>query len=262
MVDGQMIITSMTIVVIIVAIIQVTYYCCKQHFTDPKTGVMYSTRMSEVDIKNLKKGQVKMTGMLYEFDRICRKYGLSYWCMGGTLVGTLRNAGWVPWDGDLDVAMIDSDYEIFYKVAQKELPKNLWLQDERHDKKHNKTHNKIRDLNSCYDKWIKTPRKHLNGLCLDIFLYKVVGDKLIAHKNENISKHDEVYHYNFIFPLKEMEFENISVYVPNDYKQYSINSWGSYPPRNPPLKDRYTHEGRIIPDKPCSWHKKEYPKLY
>tara|TARA_B110000908_G_C10263329_1_gene461111 strand:- start:908 stop:1573 length:666 start_codon:yes stop_codon:yes gene_type:complete len=218
--------------------------------------------MSTLDIANLKKGQAKMTRMMYEFDRICRKYELSYWCMGGTLVGTLRHAGWVPWDGDLDVGMLDSDYDVFYKVAEKELPKDLWLQDARHDKNHHKVHNKIRDLNSCYDKWIKGPKKYLNGLCLDIFLYKKEYNKLVAYKNENISKHDEVYDINFIFPPKEMEFEGISVYVPNNYQQYSINSWGTYPPQTPSLEHRFPHEGRIIPDKPCSWHKKEYPQLY
>ncbi len=254
--------TIICIVIIVIFIILVAYYYSKECITDYDTGIELSKRLSKEDLVNLKKGQKKMTRMLYEFDRICRKYNLSYWCMGGTLIGTLRHAGWVPWDGDLDVAMLDTDYEKLYKVAIKELPNDMWLQDSRDDKKHHKVHRKIRDKNSCYHKWIKTLLKHHNGLCLDIFIYKHEGNKLVSEKNINISKHDEVYDMNFIFPLKEMNFEYVKVYVPNNYIQYSINSWGSYPPKLPGISSRYPHEGRIIPHTTCSHHKKIYPAMY
>lgn len=255
-------ITSAVIIVLVsVAIMQFCQCLSRSDFIDAKTGIKYSSRMTETDIANLKRGQEKMTRMLREFDRVCRKYGLSYWCMGGTLIGTLRHAGWVPWDGDLDVAMIDSDYEVLFSVAPFELPKDMWLKDKRNDKHHSREHAQIRDLNSCYDKYIKMPRKSHGGLCLDIFLYKKKYDRLIAYPNVHISPHDRSYHYNFIFPLKEMKFEDISVYIPNNYEQYSINSWKSYPPPLPHLYMRMPHEGRIIPDKACPWHKTEYPNL-
>ena len=34
---------------------------------------------------NLRKGQKIMTKMFKEFDKICRKYGLKYWAIGGTI---------------------------------------------------------------------------------------------------------------------------------------------------------------------------------
>ena len=39
------------------------------------------------DVDNLRVGQRKMTLMLEEFDRICRKYNLTYWLNGDTLNG-------------------------------------------------------------------------------------------------------------------------------------------------------------------------------
>ena len=58
---------------------------------------------------NLKKGQKMMTKMFKEFDKICRKYGLKYWAIGGTLIGAVRHNGWIPWDGDIDVVMESKD---------------------------------------------------------------------------------------------------------------------------------------------------------
>lgn len=260
MLMGIQLLAFMTVILII--IFQTSYYCIRGRYTDPVSGIELSARLSKDDFINLRHGQKKMTRMLREFDRICRKYGLRYWCMGGTLIGTLRHKGWVPWDGDLDVAMIDSDYEILYKVAKDELPRDLWLQDKRDDPRHHKIHKKIRDLNSCYIKWVGGNPKYLNGLCLDIFMYKISGNKLVAHDNPNISAHDKVYDVEFIFPLRNARFEDVSVYIPNQYKQYSINSWGHYPPKLPSVNKRYPHEGRIVPFTACSHHKKQYPKLY
>jgi lipopolysaccharide cholinephosphotransferase len=58
-----------------------------------------------------------MTEMLRSFDKVCRKYNLKYWCVGGTFIGTIRHHGWIPYDGDVDVCMLDTDYEIFRSKA-------------------------------------------------------------------------------------------------------------------------------------------------
>ena len=63
-----------------------------------------------------------------EFDRICRKYDLSYSMEGGTLLGAVKFQDFVPWDDDIDVIMRRKDYEIFLKVAPKELGQNYFLQ--------------------------------------------------------------------------------------------------------------------------------------
>lgn len=52
-----------------------------------------------------------MLKLLRVFDEICRKNNLKYWLDGGTLIGAIRHNGFIPWDDDIDVAMLSDDYE-------------------------------------------------------------------------------------------------------------------------------------------------------
>ncbi len=59
--------------------------------------------------------------MLQEVDRICKMHNLSYWLDFGTLLGAVRHRGFIPWDDDMDIAMVDSDYQKFLSIVDEEL---------------------------------------------------------------------------------------------------------------------------------------------
>lgn len=70
------------------------------------------------DRKKLWNAQIEL---VLEFQRICKKHNLKYFAYGGTLLGAVRHKGFIPWDDDVDLAMLRPDYERFKQVAAKEI---------------------------------------------------------------------------------------------------------------------------------------------
>ncbi|MBQ6733928.1 MAG: LicD family protein [Lachnospiraceae bacterium] len=60
--------------------------------------------------------------VLSEIDRVCRKYNLPWYADNGTLLGTVRHGGYIPWDDDIDICMMRHDMDRLFDVAEKELP--------------------------------------------------------------------------------------------------------------------------------------------
>lgn len=58
-------------------------------------------------------------------DEVCRKYGIRYIMCYGSLIGTVRHKGFIPWDDDIDIGMLRADYERFLEVVPLELPPYL-----------------------------------------------------------------------------------------------------------------------------------------
>ncbi len=97
--------------------------------------------------------------VLFEIDRICKKYGITYFADWGSILGAVRHGGYVPWDDDLDICMKREDYNRFREVADKELPKEF----------------AIHDFRSKEDHWL--------------FLVRVVNSNQISFGEEHLKKY-------------------------------------------------------------------------
>jgi phosphorylcholine metabolism protein LicD len=245
---------------IFICIVSIIYYYCIIYKNITKENFL-NIKFNSNHNENLIIAQKKMTNMFYEFNRICDKYNLNYWCIGGTFVGTIRHNGWVPWDGDIDVGMLHDDYKKFKEYAKSELPKTMALFDSSINGL-----SRIRDLYSQYIDSLDDINHQ--GLQIDIFLYDIKYEnnkkvvKFIGSNDFMESYKENVFDYDDVFPLVKGTFENIQVNIFNKYKKLSKHIFGDYPPPMPNEEKRYTHEGNIDPINPAPYYFTKFKELY
>ena len=79
-----------------------------------REGFYISTMMKRYWASQLK--------VLSSIAKVCEKHGIKWFADCGTLLGAIRHEGYIPWDDDLDICMLRSDWLRFFEVAEKELP--------------------------------------------------------------------------------------------------------------------------------------------
>lgn len=149
--------------------------------------------------------QLKQLEILKVIDDICQRNNISYWLDGGTLLGAVRHGGFIPWDDDIDIAMMQDDLERFNVIAQKELPDNLILQiPEKEQTKEPIV--KVRDTNSFYLEDSDDLRaKYDKGLYVDIFPfipYPDVSPKFVKTVVRGISRAYSILHKPHYYSLR------------------------------------------------------------
>jgi len=119
---------------------------------------------------DLRKAQMRMLDILKVVDGICQKHGLKYWLTCATLLGAIRHGGFVPWDDDLDIAMMRDDYLKLMEILPKELPDNLELQNDVTEPGYVYLYAKVRDKNSLIVETCDVNKRFKQqGLFIDIF---------------------------------------------------------------------------------------------
>ena len=78
--------------------------------------------MTQNDIKEIQRIDSEI---LWNVIDICDRHNIDYFMVYGSLIGTVRHGGPIPWDDDVDIGMTRENYMKFLEVAPKELdPRN------------------------------------------------------------------------------------------------------------------------------------------
>lgn len=137
------------------------------------------------------------------------KYGVQYWAEGGTILGILRHGGLIPWDDDIDIAILLEDCPKFMK-AYEELKNKYPI-------------NLTPSLLKVYvpESWIYDKNVLFGTPTLDIFIMKKQKDKIITISDGMKLKWPNWYYYDKeLFPLKLYQFGPIKIYGPASCKAY------------------------------------------
>lgn len=65
-----------------------------------------------LDLKEIKNLQLSI---LKEIHNFCIENDIQYSLAHGTLLGAVRHKGFIPWDDDIDICLLEKDYELFMK---------------------------------------------------------------------------------------------------------------------------------------------------
>ncbi|MCK9471607.1 MAG: LicD family protein [Bacilli bacterium] len=123
-----------------------------------------------MDLDNLiiKNIQLHLLEMVKSFHLICKKHDLSYYLIGGTLLGAVRHKGFIPWDDDIDVGMPREDYDKFMLLPESELPPNLVKMTKwGNQSKGSFLYMKLSDINTTLVESYE--EKQVSGVFIDIF---------------------------------------------------------------------------------------------
>lgn len=79
----------------------------------------------EITLRDL---QNILTTMMKDIDKVLQKNKIEYLLFSGTALGAVRHQGFIPWDDDLDIAVMRDDYDALLNALKKDLPSKYLFQ--------------------------------------------------------------------------------------------------------------------------------------
>lgn len=190
-------------------------------FKTAKPAKTHTFPRSPKDQNNLHEDKIALKDIV----TILEKNNIPYWVDCGTCLGTYRHEGVIPWDNDIDIAVLEPDFENIKRALNKLDPEKYIVFDwSSRDKP--KTYLKVHVKNS--------------DILIDLYHYRIDPENntlgYILSNEDNLflseswrarERHYKIpVSFDLIFPLKRARFDGIDVLVPNKMEEYLMVRYG------------------------------------
>ena len=129
--------------------------------------------MTPQELKMLQKIQIEL---IAEVDRICKKCGIKYNMVGGTMLGAIRHQGYIPWDDDADIGFLREEYEKFREACKTELDNKYYMQDFRDTPGYRWGYGKLRKKGTLFLRLNQGHMPFEKGISIDLMPFDNVPD--------------------------------------------------------------------------------------
>ena len=136
-----------------------------EHFLDEEVRSGYTVT------EKMKKVWAVELDLLCKLDEVCRQMGLNYYLDSGSLLGAIREKGFIPWDDDIDVVMLRDDYEQLVNNGQRYFEEPYFLQTAYSDPRYYNCHANLRNSKTTGILPHQGKKSPINqGIFIDIFV--------------------------------------------------------------------------------------------
>lgn len=142
-------------------------------------------RQKKYDISEDELGQIQAVQreLIAEVVRICRKCGIHFGMVGGTMLGAIRHKGYIPWDDDADIGFLRAEYEKFRNACKTELDhEKYYMQDMRDTEGYRWGYGKLRRKGTEFVRHGQEFMPYEQGIFIDLMPFDNVPDGFLARR--------------------------------------------------------------------------------
>ena len=114
-------------------------------------------------------------GIMDYIHNICQKNNINYSLAYGTLLGAVRHNGFIPWDDDIDIALVRQEYDKLYKVIEKDNNNIYKVVSHKNNSNYPYPFYRVYDSRTVYENGYINSDIEL-GICVDVFPFDTYKD--------------------------------------------------------------------------------------
>ena len=126
-----------------------------------------SKRYDDETLKHLHKVQLKI---LKYFIKVCEENNITYFIYGGSLLGTVRHNGFIPWDDDIDVIMLRKDFEKLNKIFEEKIDEKYNFFNVLNEETYYHTFGRVALKNTLFEEWWGKQVDYTPNIYIDVFI--------------------------------------------------------------------------------------------
>ena len=148
--------------------------CNDEYYLNLKNGTQIKTRELQLEVLSI----------MDEVHRVCMKNNIPYCLIAGSALGIVNYKGFIPWDDDMDMAIMRKDWDRFVKAMEKDLGDQFYFHCYENNKKYNilipsmkvrKKGTYIEEVN-----FLLKNRCPGDGIFLDVVIYDYMADSVLV----------------------------------------------------------------------------------